>query len=240
MKRILLAFTLGVFVLSANSQTLELSYGSHATLLNYGDTVTIDSLSTVSEMVATLNVKNTDTVSRIVFCRKQYINIVANTTNTFCWAGSCYPANVFLSLSADTIGPGETNPLFSAHYEPNLNAGTSIIKYTFSVSHGDSAWVYIKYTSTVGINDNELSYTISNPYPNPSNSNVYIDYDIPVGSEAVLQVYNICGKIEKEFVLKENNGILNINVSDLSAGVYLYSLYINGRTERTNRFIVTR
>ena len=239
MKKNLLLLFFAVLGFSVNSQTLELSYGSHSTLLNYGDTIVIDSLSIVTEMVASMNVKNTDTASHNVKCRKEYFDIVPGTENNFCWAGTCYPSTVFISPSERTIAPGETNTEFLTHYLPYNQAGVSLIKYTFIVFHGDSAWAYVKYTSTVGINDNKLSYSVSAPYPNPSNSEVNFNYNILTGTIATLQVQNIYGRIEKEFTLTGNSGILNVNVSDLSAGIYLYSLNINGRTVRTSKLIVT-
>lgn len=150
MKKVLFALIFTMFGFSVFSQSLELSYGSHSTPLNYGDTITIDSLSTVNELVASLNVKNADIVSRNVYCRKQYIYVVPNTVNTFCWAGSCYPPTTFISSSSTAIGSGQTNSEFTAHYDPLGINGTSIIMYSFSIFHGggDSAWVYVKFNVT--------------------------------------------------------------------------------------------
>lgn len=239
MKKVFLPLIFTFLGFSVFSQVFEFSYGSHSTLLNYGDTIFVEDSANVSELVAYVNVKNTDVSNHDVFCRKDYIYLVSNTNNTFCWAGTCYPENINVSPASLRINAGQTVPDFSAHYIPELNGGVSLIKYTFYDIEGDTGYFYVKFTGLVGVNENELSYSISAPYPNPSNTNTIIDFEITPGTNAIVQIYNICGKIEKEFTLTGMNGILNINVSDLSAGTYMCSLNVNGSIVRTSKLLVT-
>lgn len=240
MKKNILFFLFLIASYSVFSQTLSLVNTNHMATINYGDTIFVEDSANVSEMVVSIHVTNTDSILHKIYCRKQIIDTVANTTNTFCWAGTCYPPAVLISNGQD-IGAGETNTEFSAHYEPWGFGGTTILKYTFTIFHNttDSAWFYVKFYGTTGINDNYLLYSISTPYPNPANNLAYVNYSIPVGSKAILQVMNICGKIEKQYSLNESNGALKMNVSDLSSGIYFCSLTIDNKVIKTSKLIIS-
>ena len=239
MKYFLPVFIFIAFSLSGFSQTLKLTHGVDSTIVNYGDTLVVVDSATVSEMSATIFVKNTDTVSNKVYCEKQYINEVSGTINTFCWGGLCYQPTTFLSTNFAIIQAGATNTEFVAHYEPSANVGTTIIRYVFRIVHGDTADFYVKFIGTTGIDDNKLMYSISEPYPNPSSNVTTINYSIPFGSKAILQVMSICGKIEKQYSLNESNGALKMNISDLSSGIYFCSLTIDNKVVKTSKLIIS-
>jgi len=240
MKKALLALFLVIIFLPVDSQILGIT-GSHSTVINNGDTIFVDSLSIVTEMVAYANVTNNDTASHNIFCRKRPGYLVPNSINTFCWAGTCYPPAILVSTSSQFIGAGQTNSEFSAHYEPGGYSGISVIKYIFTILHNDtdSAWFYVKFNGMTGINDNNILYAISAPYPNPSNSFTNINYNFPVGSKAIVQVMNICGKIEKQYSLTESMGTLQMNVSDLYSGIYFCALTINDKVVKTSKLIIS-
>jgi len=238
MRKFLLVFTLIVFGLTVKSQTLEL-YTQTDVLIPYGDTISVDSLPSVNEMVAYVKVKNDTSFTVSVTCEKIYLYIVPGTDNEFCWASTCYPSGTFLSGS-EIIEAGVVSNSFLAHYKPLGNEGASYIKYKFKINHGDSAWVVVKFNATTysGIADNCFTNSISAPYPNPAKSMVYINYNVSYNSKATLQIYNICGKIEKQIDLNNNNGIVTFNVADLPSGIYFCSLNLNGKTVKTNKLII--
>lgn len=240
MKKFLLVLILAVFVLPVFAQTYELTWGSHNDPINSGDTISVDSLSNVNEMVVHISVKNITNHTISVFCEKQYVDIVAGTTNTFCWAGACWPSTTMISPNPLAIAAGATTTEFSGHYEPKGNEGTSIIRYVFKITGGDSVMVYVKYIALpVGIAENRYTSIISAPYPNPAKSIAYINYNVRVNTKAYLQVYNICGKLEKQFYLTDNNGVLKLNVSDLPSGMYFCTLNVDGKIATTNKLIVS-
>ena len=226
---------LNSFVVS--SQTFEFYY-KNGTPFNVGDTLKVDSLPSVSEMIGSLNVKNISGQDVSVYCDKEIINEMSGTTNTYCW-GLCFPPTTFTSPDPILIPAGQISEGFSGHYYPTNIEGITLIKYTFKIIHGDEAFVFIKFkASYTGVEENKYSVSVSAPYPNPANAETHINYNIPSGSKAILQVYNICGKIEKQFAINKNNGMIDINVLDLPSGIYLCSLNVNGRIIRTSRLIV--
>lgn len=238
MKKILLAIvfiTVGFF---AKSQSLEL-YTENDVLINSGDTITVDSLPTVNEMVAHIKVKNITAGTLSVTCEKEYVYIVSGTTNTFCWAGACYPEATMTSANMASIAAGATTNEFSGHYEPKNHNGTSVIKYYFRVYHGPSVEVNVKYAGLTGIAENKLSSSISTPYPNPAKTTTRVNYNVSINSKASIQVYNITGKLEKQVNLTDNNGFINLNVADLQSGIYFCTLNINGKVAKTNRLVVS-
>ncbi len=241
MKKFILSVTFVIIGFSVFSQSLQLSYGSHNTPLNYGDTLIVEDSAYFSEIVAGVNVKNNSAGSLNIFCRKRVVYSVPGTENFFCWSGACLPPTAMVSSSAFAMAPGASTSEFTAHYTPNGNGGITVIRFTFYDSHttSDSAYFLIKYIGILGVNDNKLAYYISTPYPNPAKEITHIKYNVNVNSKAYIQIYNICGKIEKQVYLTDNNGVLDLNVSNMPSGIYFCSLNINGKAVRTTKLIVS-
>lgn len=81
-------------------------------------------------------------------------------------------------------------------------------------------------------NDNLIinSYQLYQNYPNPFNPNTIISYQIPFDGIVTLKVTDILGKDVAVLVNEyKNKGLYNINfdASNLSSGVYIYSLTCN-------------
>ena len=238
MKNLYLILFLFFNVWFVNSQTFEL-YDKTGTLISNGDTIKVDSLPNVSEMTGSVKLKNISSQSVNVYCQKIPVYEVIGTSNTFCW-GVCFSPTIFISPNPVTINAGETNEGFTGHYSPSNKEGVTLIRYLFSVIHGDSACIFIKFNAAyTGVSENKLNEAISEPYPNPAKTNAYINYNISANDKAYIQIYNIYGKIEKQFNINGNNGVLNMNISDLPSGMYFCILNINGKVSNTNRLIVS-
>lgn len=84
----------------------------------------------------------------------------------------------------------------------------------------------------LNINSNKTNINSLFVYPNPSENNIYISSNLENGQNGTLEVFDINGKkVMEKNVIGENYEI-NLNISELSSGVYIYKL--NGQT---NRFI---
>ncbi|MBK8550417.1 MAG: T9SS type A sorting domain-containing protein [Ignavibacteria bacterium] len=88
---------------------------------------------------------------------------------------------------------------------------------------------------------------LSQNYPNPFNPVTLITYNIPAHSDRFsnvkLIVYNIQGKEAETIVDTEQEaGVYKVkfDASDISSGIYFYSLYINGKIEETKRMMVLK
>ena len=87
--------------------------------------------------------------------------------------------------------------------------------------------------------DRNSAYLLQN-VPNPFDNTTVIGYNIPFEfSKAEIIVTNTLGQfIHRIPITTVGEGVFNINRSNLSAGVYLYSLYINGKRLDTKRMLI--
>jgi hypothetical protein len=78
--------------------------------------------------------------------------------------------------------------------------------------------------------------------PNPAKNSVNIYYNnLPQGSNAQIVLYDTNGKVVRRALLnKEGSGFANIDVRALSAGVYSYSLLVNGKLAESKTMEVAR
>lgn len=107
-------------------------------------------------------------------------------------------------------------------------------KYIKDFSFADADFIHI------GVNDIEPSLaSISQNYPNPTNGTSQVSVNLNKSANVSLEVFNIMGQRVFEIAsakLSEGNHILTINASNLSAGMYTYSVIVNG--ERTTRKMI--
>jgi hypothetical protein len=198
------------------------------------------------ELVFEANVKNnTEGVLRVGLIRKN-IDTVPGTENYFCWAGACLPANMDTSSTNYVLPAGQTteNGAFSAHYIANEKKGITIIKYTF-YDLGDpdiNASVVVKYaySAAEGVNDNTFNnVSFSNAYPNPATNMVNIDYNLNNNaSSASVKVINLLGSVVKSANLSVGSNKVSFDVSDLTQGVYFYSIIVDGNIHQTKKLII--
>ena len=94
------------------------------------------------------------------------------------------------------------------------------------------------------INDNQIpkEYYLSNAYPNPFNPTAEIKYAIKEDGLVTLKVYDMLGK-EITTLVNENKPAgtynVNFNASNLSSGVYLYSITA-GNFHQTKKMVLTK
>ncbi len=116
---------------------------------------------------------------------------------------------------------------------------------TFKGAFGSTNWVsgwtqFNPVNYTIGIRqiatEVPASYTLNQNYPNPFNPSTKINFSIPKAGIVTLKVYDITGK-EVAKLLNQNLGIgsyeYNFNASNLTSGIYFYTL-------KTGNFIETK
>jgi hypothetical protein len=75
------------------------------------------------------------------------------------------------------------------------------------------------------------SFDLKQNYPNPFNNATMIPYELKENSDVKINIYNAKGEIACEVTLgKQSKGIHNykLNANELTAGIYYYSLVIDG------------
>ena len=242
MKNLLLSAILVCFTMFAFSQSLEIWHDGE--LVPNGSILIVEGDPSVTEIVIEASVKNVSSSALDVLAKKSEVEVIVGTVNTFCW-GLCFPPNIFESPNPLNIAAGATNDEFSGHYNPNLNAGITIMRYTFFDMNNpnDSVCFYAHFfASTVGVEElGADNLTVSNAYPNPASSQTSFDYVLPQSaSSASIKIHNLLGAVVREAVLTDRSGKATINISDLNDGVYFYSVIVNNETIETKRLIVSR
>jgi hypothetical protein len=98
-----------------------------------------------------------------------------------------------------------------------------------------------KYSSTVEV---DLSipetFSLSQNYPNPFNPATTLSFGLPVESEITLAIYNSVGELVRmaaKGIYQAGNHSINFNASDLTSGIYYYSLKAVGTNG--NEFVKT-
>ncbi|MBK6836586.1 MAG: T9SS type A sorting domain-containing protein [Bacteroidetes bacterium] len=136
-------------------------------------------------------------------------------------------------------------------YGTPTTAGTYLLSFTLktfitlspaSVQTDVINYYKIVINTPIGLNENTSSkFELMNLYPNPSNSTATIRFSSPKSSVVKLSVYNTLGKavMIKTIDSKQGENDFNLNVKDLSSGIYICSLESEGKT-LTKKLIVSK
>ncbi len=94
----------------------------------------------------------------------------------------------------------------------------------------DSSWVGIyKY------NKIEIAVSIS---PNPNNGQMTLSYHLAQTAE--LSIYDMQGRRLITYTLPPNNQTLNLNLEELNAGIYYYSLHTHDKQLKTEKLVIVK
>lgn len=93
-------------------------------------------------------------------------------------------------------------------------------------------------TPGTGISDVQNEITLSEPIPNPSNSDCRIFFKSEYPGQVKLEVTDVSGKMVLRQQADSQTGYFNIQVSEWKPGVYFYSVLENGRKSRSEKLIV--
>lgn len=194
-----------------------------------------------AEIIEEIEMKNNASTDKNIIVKKVHGTLTPGTDNYFCW-GACFSPDVFMSDPV-FLYTGQSTNEFSVHYMPNNIVGISEVSYVIwdADVRADSIWFTMQYDATnVGIATIEGSSKLS-AYPNPARNQVNISYQLPANSKtANLRMINLTGQEVYSCILDGNKGIKNINVSNLSPGMYIYALYSDGKVISTQKLSVNR
>jgi len=244
MKKITLLMIAFVFSISfVNAQSYVLSWGG----ITYGDTVVLNADPDTSELVFHGVLTNNTDDSVTIKVQRRFIHLLDGAVHYFCW-GQCYIPNqdsIFVSPSYIGLNAGEwtTEWDFAGHYEPVGAVGTSLVEYKFfNIDNEDEQLtVVVKYVTTPnGIIDQvmEDGY-ISEIYPNPATHFINLDYELTSKvNNANISVMNLLGSVVKNVEIDKNSTNLRLDISNLTKGVYFYSVVINNKVYKTKKLIV--
>lgn len=114
----------------------------------------------------------------------------------------------------------------------------SMTNATWLYTPGDTSTILVRPQDVTAIGNQSSTipakYYLSNNYPNPFNPSTVISFGLPQQSEVTLTVYNVLGQKVFEFKKSYSAGQhdYNFNASQLSSGVYIYSIHAVGAKGR--------
>ena len=77
-------------------------------------------------------------------------------------------------------------------------------------------------------------------YPNPSNGQVTVEYELEKGEHGILEIYSLTGSKVASYQLSAESGTSNFTTGSLDAGVYLYRFFVNGEPRESNRLVIIK
>ena len=208
----------------------------------------IGNVDDMQELKFAMNVINNGTDAVSVTCERTIVSITDGAGNNFCF-GNCFPDDAsFTEVTIDPISGIDPNmpyyPYeFSAHFKPYdpmtwemMPEGAELtVQYTFTERGGEPMTFefYFRYdTSSV---DENVSKLFSNAYPNPASNFVNFDCEM---QNATIAIYNMMGQ---EVIRQDvNDSHVSINISDLTDGIYFYSVIVNGEAVKTSKLVVRK
>ena len=118
---------------------------------------------------------------------------------------------------------------------------------TMSESSTDSNFTTKSTTTDTNTTTDTINSILANAFlyqntPNPFNTTTEIKYFLPEGStNAYIYIFNLQGDLLLTYNLSNDGfGSVVINGSSLNAGMYVYSLVVNGQETITKRMILTK
>lgn len=100
-------------------------------------------------------------------------------------------------------------------------------------------WV-VKLNLPVGINETIKNNHNVKLYPNPSNGNITLEYELENNEKGVLTIFDIAGKLLQTYQLIENSKSILIDAQGLNAGMYLYEININGKKVQRDKLMIIK
>jgi Secretion system C-terminal sorting domain len=238
MKKTLLFISLiALFSLNINAQSIKLLKEDGSAIVDNYLVVSVDNSNALVEVP--IYVKNLTGSNLEVMVKKYELDLVTDTEAYFCW-DICYPNTAFVSTAFITASANDTIKDFSGDYKTAGNMGISKVMYTFfkNKEATDSASVTIEYHIVgVGINDIDAINQSISCYPNPVNDNLFFEYNLEPNSKGEILIFDLTGRKVKQENITSSETNLQINVSDLNAGIYLWTIEVDGIPIKSEKLI---
>ncbi len=127
------------------------------------------------------------------------------------------------------------------NFKSNVNTDTMLVET--GTDSERRAYYYVDDVSVVRCNvgveetKNEFSVKL---YPNPNDGNMTLEYNITEIGVAMFIIYDVSGRIVKEQTFNTENKKTTINAESLNAGLYYYTITINGNRKTSNKLVIIK
>ena len=193
------------------------------------------------EFVQHMQIRNLTGNDLNVIIERDEVSVAEGSINYFCW-GSCFSPEVSITRP-EPIAAGEVTgeEALAFHYMPLESTGSSSIRYYAYDPDVENSRIsiVIVFNSSENVGENAFA-DMGCAYPNPASSAVHFNYELSAGVRASVSVYNLLGQEVLKQDLTDLQGQAVLSVADLTEGIYFCNLKVDGRTVKTEKFIVRK
>lgn len=236
-------FTLAFMALMAfaSAQSLQFELDGHV-FANDEMVFCFNYVEDFGEFVQDMQIRNLSGGDMNVVVEREEISIADGSMNYFCW-GLCFSPEVSVSRPPVPVAAGEVSVIgaLAFHYTPAESLGSSSIRYyAYDPNVEDSrVSIIIVFNSSEDVSERVIA-DMGCAYPNPASSAVHFNYEVSAGVHASVSVYNLLGQEVLKQDLNALQGQAVLSVADLTEGIYFCNLKVDGRTVKTEKFIVRK
>lgn len=84
------------------------------------------------------------------------------------------------------------------------------------------------------------SQTAFNLFPNPNNGTMQLEYDLAGANNAVMNIFDVTGKLIKSYKLENTKGTLQMNEHALHNGIYFYHILVGEKIIKNDKIIIIK
>ena len=233
MKKVLFISLLISCTIFAQAQTITVSYNDVD--VADGDTLTLKAPAN-NEIQFRPTFQNNDFMNMVCRIQGEKLNNTTSEITSIC-TSVCKDGY----LSAPFLFAGNsTYEETVIDFDVPADAPMGLFKITIydTVNTNTRAFFFVKVFNKNSNGIAEAGQMVSlRAYPNPATSEVRIDYSTN-NSNSRLVVFNMTGNKVSETALAESEGSVRIDVSTISAGVYMYGIENNGKISNIKKLVV--
>jgi len=208
------------------------------------DSVVVGDATTANDIYGYATVKNVSSDSVLVRFKRidgNYNQLTDN--NAICW-GICFIQSISVSPPSYSVmlGPGDTASA-STHVYPDQDgvARTGNITYVFfdSDNESDSVSYEVRYVTATDLSLANLAVEPElSVYPNPATDHLEINYVTQSSQKTSFEIINLVGSKVYSKSLEATESTLNLNISNLNAGIYFCVLKVDNKLVTSKKLVV--
>jgi len=192
-----------------------------------------------------LGFKNNGTKPITLIIRTASSQIGTSQKNYFCKDGNCADAAVEDFIVK--VEPGQTLNTLEVALDAGLVPGVSSVRYIAYNKSNPGEALEIELNFIVEEKPEKANIytsrdiTLQDVYPNPASDFAFVEYKIVQDNvKARIILHNVLGNSVGEYDLFSSDTKAKIQTSDLNAGIYFYTLYLNGKAVLTRKLVVSK
>lgn len=219
-----------LFWANTQAQQFDVSLASETLKAGIGETIQ-----------SGLRIRNNDTKALNLIIRKSQANMGSTQFVQICLNGNCAE-----ELSIRLEAGQSTNDLLIT-FDAGLAAGISSARYVvFNKTNQAEAMEFDVNFSVEEFAERKSIYdshaiTITDAYPNPAMESAQVDYKIHKAlPKYSIILRNLLGNVVGNYPLPASETRLKMRTDDLNAGIYFFTLYVDGEGVLTRKIMVKK